>query len=62
LQHSLVELRKRERELTKQTQQQETTIASLKKQVKRSNQISRELIDKVKAKNDPIQRLTEQRD
>jgi len=62
LQHSLVELRKRERELTKQMQQQETTIASLKKQVKRSNQISRELIDKVKAKNDPIQRLTEQRD
>jgi hypothetical protein len=62
LQNTLVELRKRERLLLQQASQHETTISDLKRQVKRSNEISRELIEKVKDRELPISRLTMERD
>ena len=43
--------------MTKQLKTHETTIADLKRQVKRSNEISRELIQKWKEREQPIQRL-----
>jgi SMC interacting uncharacterized protein involved in chromosome segregation len=57
-----VELRKKERDLLKQIKVQEITIFDIKKQVQRTNEINRTLIEKTKERDIPLQKSIQERD
>lgn len=57
-----MELRKKERDLLKQIKVQEITIFDIKKQVQRTNEINRTLIEKTKERDIPLQKSIQERD
>ena len=57
-----MELRKKERDFLKQIKAQEITIADIKKQVQRTNEINRTLIEKTKERDLPLQKSLQERD
>ena len=57
-----MELRKKERDFLKQIKAQEMTISDIKKQVHRTNEINRTLIEKTKERDLPLQKSLQERD
>ena len=57
-----MELRKKERDLLKQIKVHEITIFDIKKQVQRTNEINRTLIEKTKERDIPLQKSIQERD
>ena len=57
-----MELRKKERDFLKQIKAQEMTISDIKKQVQRTNEINRTLIEKTKERDLPLQKSLQERD